>query len=140
MATSITLTSFVIKTLKILVVRFPKTGPLVKHPLAASQYAYREGWSNETVLNHLLGRVERQLEAKEHANWAFLDTEGTFNSISKVTIKQAMIRHEISEVLMDWAEHMLAGRNLTVYYRKKTYTRQEAVHREGFYPHYCDAS
>jgi hypothetical protein len=38
---------------------------LAKHPLAASQYAYREGRSTQTTLHHLVSRVERQLGAKE---------------------------------------------------------------------------
>ena len=67
-----------------------------------------------------MGRVERALGAKEYANEAFLDIEGAFNSTSNVAIKQAMIRHEIPEALMDWTENMLAGRNLIFYHRERT--------------------
>jgi hypothetical protein len=101
-----------------LVDRFLKTGPLVKHPLAASQYAYREGRSTETALHHLIGRVERQLGAKEYATGAFLDTEGAFDRTSNVRIKQA-IRREIPEALVDWTENMLAGWNIIVYHKEE---------------------
>jgi hypothetical protein len=139
----IRLTSFLLKTLEILVDRFLKTGPLVKHSLAASQYAYTESKSTETALHHLVSRVERALGAKEYATEAFLDIEGAFNSTSNVAIKQAMIRHEIPEALMDWTENMLAGRNLIFYHRERTTEGtpdRGYPHRKGFYHHSCGAS
>jgi hypothetical protein len=78
----ISLTSFLLKTLERLIDRYLKIGSLVRHPLAATQYAYREGRSTETALHHLVGRVERQLEMKEYAIGAFLDIEGAFDSTS----------------------------------------------------------
>jgi hypothetical protein len=116
----ISLTSFLLKSLERLFVRFLKTGPLVKHPLAASHYAYTEGTSTETALHHLVGRAEGQLGAKEYATGALLGTEGAFDSTTNIAIKQAMIRHEIPEALVDWIEYMLAGRNLNIYHRKRT--------------------
>jgi len=44
--------------------RFLKNGPLIKHPMAATQYAYREGRSTETALHHLVSKVEVQVDAK----------------------------------------------------------------------------
>jgi hypothetical protein len=44
----------------------------------------------------------------------FLDIEGAFDSTSKMTIQQAMIRHEVPEAVVDWVEHMLAERNFVV--------------------------
>jgi hypothetical protein len=93
---------------------------LVKHPLAASHYAYREGRSTETVLHHLVGRVERQLGAKKYTIGAFLDNETVFNSTSNIAIKQAMIRHEIPEVLVDWTDSMLVERNIVVCHGEET--------------------
>ena len=54
----ISCTSFLLKSL--LVDRFLQNGPLIKHTLAASQYAYREGRSTETALHHLMSKVEVQ--------------------------------------------------------------------------------
>jgi hypothetical protein len=99
---------------------FLKTGLLVKNTLATSEYLYREGISTETALQHLVGRVEKQLETKEYATGAFLDTGGAFDSISYIAIKRAMIRHYIPEVLVDWTDYMLEGRNLIVYHRERT--------------------
>jgi hypothetical protein len=78
--------------------RFLKNGPLIKHPLAASLYAYREGISTETSFHHLMNKVEVQLQA--------------FDSTSMVAVKQAMIRHEVSEAHVDWVGHMLADGNV----------------------------
>jgi hypothetical protein len=44
--------------------RFLKNGPLIKYPLAATQYVYREGRSTETALHHLVSKVEVQVDAK----------------------------------------------------------------------------
>jgi hypothetical protein len=106
-------------TLERLVDRYLKTGPLVRHPLAATQYAYREGRSTETALHHLVGRVERQLEMKEYAIGAFLDIEGAFHSTSIDTIKQAMNRHDVPEALVDWTENMLAERRTMFYHGER---------------------
>jgi len=35
-----------------------KNKPMIKHPLAASHYAYREDISTETALYHLVSKVE----------------------------------------------------------------------------------
>jgi hypothetical protein len=70
-----------------------------------------------------------------------LNIEAAFDSTSNVTIKQAMIRHEIPQALVDWTKNMLAGRNLTITGKESLKAHhREAVHREGFYPHYCGAS
>jgi hypothetical protein len=61
-----------------LIDRFFKTGPLVKHPLAASRYAYREDRSTETALHHLVSKVQKQLEVKGYATGAFLDLEAAY--------------------------------------------------------------
>jgi hypothetical protein len=63
----ICLTPFPLETLDKLTDRFLTTGPLVQHPLAASQYVYRKEESTDTALHHLASRVEKQLEAKEYA-------------------------------------------------------------------------
>jgi hypothetical protein len=52
-------------------------------------------------VNHLKGRMEKQLEAKKHATGAFLDIERAFDSTSNIAIKQAIIRHKIPEALVD---------------------------------------
>lgn len=55
---AISFTSFLLKPL--LVDTFLQKGPLIKHTLAASQYAYREGKSTKTALHHLVSKVEVQ--------------------------------------------------------------------------------
>lgn len=85
-----------------------------EHPLAASQCAYKLGNSSDTGFHHLVSKVEVRLWAKGFASCSFLDIEGAFNSTSKMTIQQAMIRHEVPEAVVDWVEHMLAERNFIV--------------------------
>jgi hypothetical protein len=63
-----------------------------------------------------MSRVKKQLESKGYAIRAFLDTEGASDSTSNIAIKEAMTRHEIPDVLVDWTENRLAGRNLTVHH------------------------
>jgi len=61
----ISLTSFLLKSL--LVDRFLQNGPLIQHTLAAFQYAYREGRSTETALQHLVSNVE--VQAQRICHW-----------------------------------------------------------------------
>lgn len=70
----ISLTSFLLKTL--LVDRFLQNEPLIKHPLAASHYAYREGRSTETALHHLVSKVEVQPQRICH--WQLVRYRGIF--------------------------------------------------------------
>ncbi|XP_020285272.1 uncharacterized protein LOC109855434 [Pseudomyrmex gracilis] len=102
----ISLTSFVLKTLERLIDGFFKNGPLLTHPLASSQYAYREGRSTDTALHHLVSGVEKQLEAKEYALGVFLDIEGAFDSTSYDVIGDSMTRHDIPAALADWIQSM----------------------------------
>ena len=106
----ISLISFLLKTS--LVDRFMKNGPLIKHTLAASQYVYREGGSTETALHHLVSKMEVQLKAKGYAIGSFLDIEGAFDSTSTEAIKQAMIRHEVPEVLVDFSREHVSRQEL----------------------------
>jgi hypothetical protein len=46
--------------------------------------------------------------------------EGAFDRTSNIAIKPPMISYKIPEAHADWPENMLAGRNLTVYHRKRT--------------------
>jgi hypothetical protein len=66
-----------------------------------------------------MNRVERQLGTKKMPLGLFLDIEGAFDSTSNVAIKQAMIRHDIPEALVDWTENMLARRRIMVIMGRK---------------------
>ena len=105
---------------------FRKNGLLIKHPLAASLYAYREGISTETSFHHHVFKVEVQLQA--------------FDSTSMVAVKQAMIRHEVSEAYMDWVGHMLVDRNLIDSHGDTTIEDKPVKgcpQGGGFYLHFC---
>lgn len=117
---SISLSSFLLKTLERLVDRLIKSTPLLERFLANSQHAYKKDRSTETALHHLLSGMEIQLEAKGYAPGYFLDIEGAFDSTSNRIIREVSIRHEIPEVLIDWMINMLAGRRLTVNYENET--------------------
>lgn len=109
----INLMSFLLKTWGRMLHMFLKNGPLLKHPLDAFQCAYKEGRSTETALHQVVSKVEIQLEVKGYAIVSFLGVEGAYDGTFMEAIKQAMIRHEVPEVLVDWIEDMLADRNLT---------------------------
>jgi hypothetical protein len=71
----ISLTPFLPKTLEKLVDEFLKTGALVKHPLAASQYAHRPGRSTETITPPR-GQRGETARSQKYAIGTFLDIEG----------------------------------------------------------------
>jgi len=74
-----------------------------------------QGEQVDTALHHLVSEIETQLEAKGYALRVFIDIEGTFDSTSNKSIKEALAKHEIPEALVDWTQKMLMGRDdLTV--------------------------
>jgi len=81
--------------------KFLKNGPLIKHPLAATQYAYREGRSTETALHHLVIKVQVQVDAKGYATGSFLDIEGAFDSTSTEKTKP---RLDVKFLKCSWTE------------------------------------
>jgi hypothetical protein len=82
----ISLKSFLPKTLERLGDTFLKNGSF-KHPLAAAQYAYKEGRSTDTALHQLISKVEVHVDAKGYALGSFLDIKGAFHSTSMEGIK-----------------------------------------------------
>jgi hypothetical protein len=76
----ISLTSFLLKTMEILVDRFLRDEVLTIQPLHPNQHAYQAGRSVETALHQLMLRVERALDQQEIALGIFLDVERAFNS------------------------------------------------------------
>ena len=72
----ISLTSFLLKTMKRLVDRFLRDEVLVSKPLHPNQHAYQTGKSVETALHQLVVRVEKALDQQEIALGVFLDIEG----------------------------------------------------------------
>jgi hypothetical protein len=78
---TISLTSFLLKTLERLVDRFLRDEILALKPLHPNQHAYQGGKSVETALHQLVVRVEKALDQQEVALGVFLDTEGHFATL-----------------------------------------------------------
>lgn len=82
----ISLTSFLLKTLKRLVDRYLKKTVLKLHLLAPSQYDYVENKSTDIALHHLVGGAERRYVVR-----VFLDIESASDSTSMEHMKTALI-------------------------------------------------
>jgi len=111
---SISLTSFLLKTLEKLVDAYLRDMILVRQPLYASQRAYTAGLSTETALHSLVTQIEGQLECSDCAVGIFLDIEGAFNNTPhEVVCREAMLRG-IPDRLVCWIRRMLRRRVLTL--------------------------
>ena len=89
----ISLTSFLLKTLERLVVRYLRDETLALVPLQSNQYAYQSGKSVQTALHQLAVRVEKALDQLEAVLWIFLDIERAFNNTCYDTMCDALIKH-----------------------------------------------
>jgi len=99
---SVNLTSFILKTLERFVDRFLKSSPLLS-----------KLWRSLVPFNTLIGRtdwlilfyitlwVEAQLGVKSYALGIFIDIEEAFDSTLNKSIKKAMTKREIAEVLVN---------------------------------------
>lgn len=92
----ISLSSFLLKTLEKLVLRYVWDGNLKDHPLHMHQHAYIKGKSCESALHQLVGRIEKALEHKEIALGAFLDIQGAFDNTSSAAVMSAARAHGVS--------------------------------------------
>jgi hypothetical protein len=91
----ISLSSFLLKMMEIIVDRHIRDGALRFQPLHLNQHAYQIGKSTETALHNVVTRVESAIEYKDIAFGAFLDIEGAFDRTSFDTIEQAAGKHGI---------------------------------------------
>jgi Reverse transcriptase (RNA-dependent DNA polymerase) len=57
----ISLTSFLLKTMKKLIDLHIRSKYLVRHPLRKMQFAYQEGQSTVSALHHLVTKIEKAL-------------------------------------------------------------------------------
>jgi hypothetical protein len=109
-----------LKTIGKLVDRNIRAGAIKMHPLHRNQHAYQIGKSTETALHNVVTRIENATEHKDIPLGAFLDTEGTFDSASFDTIKQAAERHGIELATYRWICAMLESRNISATLSEET--------------------
>ena len=94
------LTSFLLKTLEILVERFLRDETLVLKPLHPNQHAYQARKSVEMALHQLVVRAEKALDQQEIALGIFLDIEGMFNNTSYDSMCVALVRHGVDHTII----------------------------------------
>jgi len=106
---SISLTSFLLKTMKRLVDRFLRDDILVLMPLQHNQHAHQAGKSVETALHQLVVWVEKVLDQQETALGVFLDTERAFNNTSYESMCVALAKHGVDHTIIRWNRATLEG-------------------------------
>jgi len=110
---SISLTSFLLKTMERLVDRFLRDEILALQPLHPNQHAYQAGKSVETALHHLVVRAEKALDQQDIALGIFLDVEGAFDNTSYDSTCLALTRHGVDHTILRWIRATLEGRLIT---------------------------
>jgi hypothetical protein len=105
----ISLTSFLLKTMKRLVDRFLRDEILALQTLHPNQHAYQAGKSVGTALHQLIVRVEKALDQQEIALGVFLDIKGVFDNTSYDSIRLALTRHGVDHTIVRWIRATLEG-------------------------------
>jgi hypothetical protein len=96
----ISLTSFLLKTMKRLVDRYLRDETLALLPLHPNQHAYQAGKSVETALHQLVVWVEKALDQQEIALGVFLDIEEAFDNTSYDSMCTALTRHGVVQTIV----------------------------------------
>ena len=109
---SISLTSFLLKTLKRLIDRHIKEECLVKAPLHTGQHAYQAGKSVDTALAEVIGYIKDGMRNRGIALAAFLDVDGAFNHTTRAAMAQGMRENAISHTVFRWIWDMLSNRKI----------------------------
>lgn len=78
----ISLTSFMLKTLEILVDRYLREEPLSISKIHEKQHAYQKGKSTINALHNMVQNIELSLSYNEYALACFIDISGAFNHIT----------------------------------------------------------
>jgi hypothetical protein len=105
----ISLTSFLLKTMWRLVVRFLRDEILVLMPLQHNQHAYQSGKSVEMALHQLVVWVEKATDQQETALGVFLDIERVFNNTSYDSMCVALAKHGVNYTIIQWIRATLEG-------------------------------
>jgi hypothetical protein len=103
---SISLTSFLLKTMERLVDRYLRDEALAIVPLHPNQHAYQAGKSVEMALHQLVVWVEKALDQQEIDLGAFLDIERTCYD----TMCAALVRHGSEYTIVRWIKATPEGR------------------------------
>ena len=111
---SISLTSFVLKTVERLVDRYIRDKILATKPLHRDQQTYRAGYSTEKALSKAVNLIEYQLNQKGFVIGTSMDIKCAFNHTSSEVIRRAMIRQGVPIAVVDWICHMVGNRNITI--------------------------
>jgi Reverse transcriptase (RNA-dependent DNA polymerase) len=109
----ISLSSFMLKTLKRLVDRYVRTRVLHANPLRENQFAYQRGKSTITATHKLSNAVEAAFETNESVLAVFLDIEGAFDRASFDSFESAAERLEFEPFVTKWIKNLLRNRIIT---------------------------
>jgi hypothetical protein len=95
----ISLSSFMLKTMRKLVDRHIRDEILGLRPLHLYQFAYQPGKSTEPALHHVTACIEEAVENREGTLGAFLDIGRAFDRTSHSIIIVAAKRHGLEDVI-----------------------------------------
>jgi hypothetical protein len=115
---TISLTSFLLKTMERLVNLHIKEGPLKDYSLNPMQHAFLKGKSTEIALHDLVYKIDGSLSQKEFALGFFLDVEGALNNTSFESMDDAASDHGVCSTITRWIDFMLRSRSVFVYIRR----------------------
>jgi hypothetical protein len=105
----ISLTSFLLKTLKRLMYRYIRDWALVVKPLYPNKRAYEAGKSVETALRQLVVRVEKVLNQRELALGVFVDI-WAYNVTSFDSVSTALCGCGVDSTIIRRIRATLEGR------------------------------
>jgi hypothetical protein len=92
-----------------LVGRFVRDEILAFMPLNPNQHAYQGGKSLEMALHQLIVWVEKALDQQETALGVFLDIAGAFNNTSSDSKCDALFKHGVNYIIVQWIRATLEG-------------------------------
>jgi len=67
----------------------------VNIPIHPRQHAFQTAKSTESALHHLVGRIERALDAGQYALGVFFDIQGAFDNTAILSVHQALSERKV---------------------------------------------
>jgi hypothetical protein len=84
---------------------------LMDKPLHDNQFAFRKGRSTEHALSKTVNYIETHTDkVNSYVVGVFMDIRGAFDNISTESIREAMAKHDVDEIIQSWYGHYLENR------------------------------
>ena len=85
------------------------------------QHGFRKNKSTESAISEMVNYIKKHMTNNEDVIGVFLDIQAAFDTITPVSIKKALLEHDLDEKLVGWYYTFLTHRHLLTEHNRVQY-------------------